>query len=134
MGAVDDVEEGQTRRNDYRISHHHGAAVLFLASVQWAGGKPNPCFLDGAVRMCCNAGRVFSLGNLDGGPAWQRDDGASWERLKLAIVISGGISKSQRRHIDRVLSLVQFIAFILGRVGPVGPADRGVNTFWRETW
>lgn len=37
VGAVDAVEEGQTRRNDYRISHHHGAAVLFLASVQWAG-------------------------------------------------------------------------------------------------
>jgi len=72
------------------------------------------------------------------GLAWQRGDGASWETLKPAIVISGGLSKSQRGHSDRVLSVGPFIAFILGRVGPVGPADRGVNMGERErpawTW
>lgn len=90
--------------------------------------------------MCCNAGRVFSLGNVDGGPAWQRGDGTSWERLKLAIVISGAISKSQRRHIDRAAKSWAIHCLHLGpcRTGRAGRPrgeyilERGVVTRYLE--
>lgn len=62
VGAVDAVgavEEGQTKRNDYRISHHHRAAVLFLASVQWTGG--NLTRVSSTARYGCAAMPVGSF-------------------------------------------------------------------------